>query len=151
MDPDQPVAAQGDGVLMADAPAAAIDTLVSIADPDTDTQLASIEVRHLSGALARPAPGGGAQPTIDARYLTYGAGSPPTPELADEVRAHARALKDALAPWHAGYDQNNFRDSTAAASSVLPAASYQRLAEIKAKYDPEQAIISAHPVWPVRA
>ena len=31
---------------------------------------------------------------------------------------------------------------------MLPPASYRRLQEIKAAYDPDQMIISAHPVWP---
>jgi len=33
---------------------------------------------------------------------------------------------------------------------VLPPASYRRLQKIKATYDPDQVIVSAHPVWPVR-
>jgi hypothetical protein len=37
----------------------------------------------------------------------------------------------------------------AGASSVLSAASYRRLQEIKAAYDPGQAIISVHPAWPL--
>jgi hypothetical protein len=34
---------------------------VSLAGPDADTPLSSGEIRHLGGALARTAPGGGAQ------------------------------------------------------------------------------------------
>jgi hypothetical protein len=34
---------------------------------------------------------------------------------------------------------------------VLPHASCQRLREIKPAYDPDQAIISAHPVRPARS
>lgn len=151
MDPGQPVPIEGDGALLADAPAAAIDTLVSLAGPDAGTLLSSIEVRHLGGALARAVPGGVAQPDIGAGYLMYGSGPTPTPDLKDAVRARARALKDALAPWQAGYDEFNFRDSAAAAGSLLSPASYRRLEEIKTRYDPGQAIISAHPVWPARA
>jgi len=66
------------------------------------------------------------------------------------VRQHAEAIKDAVAAWHAGYDYYNFEETPAAASAVLPPASYRRLQEIKASYDPDQAIISAHPVWPAR-
>jgi len=36
------------------------------------------------------------------------------------------------------------------ASAVLPPASYRRLQKIKAAYDPDQAIVSAHPVQPTR-
>jgi len=150
MDPDQPVPNQGDGAFLADFPDAAIDELVALAGPDADTPLLSIEVRHLGGALARPAPGGGAQPDIGAGYLVFAGGVTPTPDLAGTVRAHAQAVKDALAPWHASYDYYNFVETPAAASAVLPAASYRRLQKIKASYDPGQAIISAHPVWPSR-
>lgn len=150
LDPDQPVPAQGDGAFLAGFPAAAIDALITVAGPDVDTALASIEVRHLGGALARPAPDGGAQPTIDASYAMFAAGFTPTPELAATVRGHAQAVKDALAPWHASYNYYNFEETPAPASTVLPPASYHRLQKIKAAYDPDQAIISAHPVRPAR-
>jgi FAD/FMN-containing dehydrogenase len=35
-------------------------------------------------------------------------------------------------------------------SAVLPPASYRRLQKIKARYDPDQVVISNHPVWPAR-
>jgi FAD/FMN-containing dehydrogenase len=149
MDPDQPVPNQGDGAFLADLPDAAIDALVALAGPDADTPLLSVEVRHLGGALARPAPGG-AQPDVGARYAVFAGGFTPTPELVGTVRAHAQAVKNALAPWHASYDYYNFQETPAAASTVLPAASYLRLQEIKARYDPDQVIISTHPVWPAR-
>ena len=110
MDPDQPIPDQGDGAFLADFPAAAIDALVAVAGPDADTPLASIEIRHLGGALARPAPGGGAQAKIDAQYLLGAGGFTPTPELAAAVRRHAQAVKDALAAWHASYDYYNFEE-----------------------------------------
>jgi FAD/FMN-containing dehydrogenase len=148
MDPVQPVPGHGDGAFLADAPAAAICALLAVVGADADTSLASVEIRHLGGALARPAPGGGAQPAIDARYLTFAAGFAPTPDLSDTVLADARTVKDALGPWHARYDYYNFAETPAEARGVLPLASYHRLQRIKATYDPDQAIISAHPVWP---
>jgi FAD/FMN-containing dehydrogenase len=150
MDPPQPVPGQGDGALLADFPAAAIDALLAVAGPDADTQLASVEVRHLGGALARPAPGGGAQPSIDAKYVMFAGGLTPTPDVAEAVRGQAQAVKDALASWHASYDYYNFEETPAAAGAVLPPASYRRLQQIKARYDPDRVIISAHPVWPAR-
>ena len=150
MDPDQPVPFQGAGAFLSDFPAAAIDALVGLAGPDADTLLTSVEVGHMGGALARPAPSGGAQPSIDANYLLTAVGAIPAPGLAGPVRAHVQAVKDALAPWHAGYDYYNFAETPAAASAVLPPASYRRLQQIKAAYDPDQAIISAHPVQPTR-
>jgi len=150
MDPSQPVPGQGNGAFLADFPAAAIDALVAVAGPDAETPPNSVEVRHLGGALARPVPGGGAQPSIDASYLLYAVGATPTPDMANSVRAHVQAVKDALAPWHASYDYYGFEDTPATAAAVLPPDSYRRLQEIKAAHDPDQMIISAHPVWPTR-
>ena len=150
MDPDQPVPGQGDGAFLADVTAAAIDVVVAQVGPDADTRLASVEIRHLGGALARTAPNGGAQPRIDARYLMFAGGFTPTPDSAAAVRGHAHAFKDAHAAWHASYDYYNFEETPAGASAVLPPASYRRLREIKANYDPGRVIISAHPVWPAR-
>jgi FAD binding domain len=62
MDPGQPVPGQGDGAFLAGFPAAAIDALIAVAGPDADTALASIEVRHLGGALARPPPAAAPRP-----------------------------------------------------------------------------------------
>jgi FAD/FMN-containing dehydrogenase len=148
MDPAQPVPFQGDGALLADAPAAAIDALAALTGPDADTSLASIEIRHLGGALARSARAAGAQPQIDAKYVMFTGGFTPTPEAGETVRAQAQAVKDALAAWHASYDYYNFAETPADADAVLAPASYRRLQKIKATYDPGQAIISAHPVWP---
>ena len=148
MDPSQPVAGQGSGGFLTDFPAAAIDALVAVAGPDAETPPNSVEVRHLGGALARPVPGGGAQPSIDASHLLYAVGATPTPDLANSVRAHVQAVKDALAPWHAGYDYYGFEDTPATATAVLPPDSYRRLREIKAAHDPDEMIISSHPVWP---
>jgi hypothetical protein len=80
----------------------------------------------------------------------FAGGFTPTSELASAVRTHARAIKDALTPWHARYDYYNFEEIPAAASAVLPPVSYHRLQKIKASYDADQVIISAHPVWPAR-
>jgi FAD/FMN-containing dehydrogenase len=150
MDPSQPVPATGDGALLSDFPAAAIDALVAVAGPDAEKPPTSVEVRHLGGALGRPAHKGGAQPSIDASHLLYAVGATPTPDLASPVRAHVQAVNDALTPWHASYDLYGFKDTPATATALLPPASFHRLQEIKAAYDPDHIIISSHPVWPTR-
>jgi UDP-N-acetylenolpyruvoylglucosamine reductase len=151
MDPDAPVPAVGDGAFLSALPGDAIDTILALVGPGAQTPLGHVEIRHLGGALAREAPGAGAQPKIDAEYLIFAAAVAATPEQAEAARTSARALKEALAPWHAGYDYYNSVETPAEAEVVLPSPSYQRLREIKATYDPDQAIVSAHPVRPVEA
>jgi FAD/FMN-containing dehydrogenase len=146
MDPTEPVPAVGDGALLTDFPAAAVDAVVGLAGADANTMLVSVEVRHLDGALRRPAAGGGALPAIDASYVLYGTGVAPAPEAVATVSDQAQALKRAVAPWHASYNYYNSTDTPAPAQAVLPPDSYQRLKQIKARNDPDDAIISAHPV-----
>jgi hypothetical protein len=148
MDPEEPVPATADGVLLGDVPAAAIDTLVELAGPEVDSPLLMVDLRHLGGALGRAAPRGGAQTKIDANYAMFAGGVTPTPELDGQVRAHVQAIKDALSLWRAGYDYYNFVETPAEAGGVIPVASYRRLRELKAIYDPNQVIVSAHPVLP---
>jgi hypothetical protein len=151
MDPEQPMPVVGDGAFLADLPAGAIDSVLTLAGPGVDTPVQSVEIRHLGGALAREAPGAGAQPRIDAKYVMFAGGFPPTPELVHTTRTRVRDLKDALTAWHAGYDYYNFAETPAEAEVVLPGGSYERLQRIKASYDPDQMIVSAHPVRPFGA
>jgi uncharacterized RmlC-like cupin family protein len=60
MDPAEPVAGHGDGVLLSDFAAGAIDAVVSLVGPSADTPLLSVEVRHLGGAVGRAADRDGA-------------------------------------------------------------------------------------------
>jgi hypothetical protein len=145
-DPEQPLPGDGDGLLLADAPAAVIDAVVELAGPNADTPLLSVELRHLGGALARDSPDGGAQSKLDAAFAVYAAGVTPTVELGASVRAHTEALRAALAEWRADYDYYNFLESPVDADAALPRASYERLSELKAIYDPDRTMISAHPV-----
>ena len=148
MEPTDPIPYEANGKFLADLPDAAIDALVAVAGPDAETPPTSLELRHLGGALARPVPGAGAQPSIDASYLLHAVGVAPAPELAGPMRERVEAVKDALARWHASYDPYNFADAPASAAAVLPPASFARLQEIKHAFDPDRVIISAHPVWP---
>jgi hypothetical protein len=86
--------------------------LASLVSPSSD---------HLDGALAREAAVTGAHPKIDVRYVIFAVGIVPTPELAEAARTHARALKEALPPWHAGYDYYNFAETPGRGRGRAPA------------------------------
>jgi hypothetical protein len=147
MDPPEPVPGSVDGMLLADAPSAAIDAAAGVAGPDSGSPLLSVELRHLGGALKRPS-GDGPQAVLAGNYAVSGVGIAATPEMMEAVGAHLRRVKEALRPWRAEYDFYNFLDSPADGDAVLPPDSYGRLRQIKAHYDPTESIISAHPVRP---
>ena len=76
----------------------------------------------------------------------FAVGIAPTAERRQALRAHVQELRDVLQPWRARYDYYNFVESPSEAHRVLTDSAYQRLREIKARYDPDQTIVSAHPV-----
>jgi hypothetical protein len=147
MDPPEPVPGRVDGMLLADAPSAAIDAVVGVAGPDSGSPLLSVELRHLGGALER-AGGGGPQAVLAGNCAVSAVGIAATPEMMEAVGAHVRRVKEALRPWRAEYDFFNFLDTPADGDAVLPPDSYSRLRQIKAQYDPGESIISAHPTRP---
>jgi FAD/FMN-containing dehydrogenase len=148
MDPEPPVPVASDGMLLAAAPAGAIDALLELAGPGTETPLLAVELRHLGGALAREAPAAGPQAKVAGEFVLFAGGIVPTPDAAEAVDEHLHAVTHAVSRWRAGYDYFNFAERPAGADAVLPRASYARLQEIKAAYDPDELIVSAHPVRP---
>jgi len=161
MDPPEPVPARGDGVLLADTPVGAIDAVVAVAGPDSGSPLLSVELRQLGGALARttaadagpqrpqrPQGPQGPQATLAGSCAVFAVGLAPTPEMGEAVAAHVRQVKGALEPWRAEYDYFNVLDSPGDGDAVLPPDSYSRLRQLKARYDPDESIVSAHPIRP---
>ena len=146
MDPPQPVPAAGDGLLLAELPAQAVDALVDVAGETARFPLVTVEVRHLGGALARPHASHGALTCLDAAYSLFAAGMVPTAELEAPVRAQVDAVKAALAPWAASRRYLNFADQPCEPTSFWSEHALQRLRRVKAAVDPHDLIRSNHPV-----
>jgi hypothetical protein len=112
MDPEQPAASLGDGLMLSRLPDQAIDALVSTVGRNAAFPLASVEVRHLGGELGRGRRDNGALASLQAPYLLYAAGITPTPDLAAPARAQIGAVEDALAPWMAAHMYLNFSETS---------------------------------------
>lgn len=148
MDPDRPVPAVGDGLLLAGLPAPAIDKLVRIAGAGAGSPLLSVEVRQLGGAFARPLPGGGARSAIQAPYALYAVGMAPTPQAQGAVGAYLEHLITGMAPWAAAEMCMNFAESPRDPHALWGEHAYRRLRQIKAEVDPDDLIRSNHPIPP---
>jgi hypothetical protein len=101
MEPEQPVPAAGDGLMVDHLPANALDAFVEVAGAHAPFPLVSIELRHLGGELRRTRPEHGALASIDADYAMGAVGMVPAPELEAPVRTQVQAVKAALGPWAA--------------------------------------------------
>jgi hypothetical protein len=150
MDPEQPIPATGDGMMIDRLPAAAIDAFVQAAGPGTAFPLLSVELRHLGGEFARTRPGNGALACLDAHYVLFAASLAPVPELVAPVTAQVETVKNALAPWAARQMYLNFAETRHPAAPFWTEQAYQRLRRIKANVDPDDIIRSNHPIPPAR-
>jgi FAD binding domain len=146
MDPEQPVPGLGHHRVLRELPDEAIDVFASMSDPDSGTPLLLTEIRHMGGALSRPAENGGALSHLDAEFAMFGIGMPMTPELGQAIEGHLDALHEAMAPWAADGGYFNFAERPCDADAILPPETCKRLAEIKRRYDPDSRILGSHAV-----
>ena len=146
MDPEQPVAGLGDGMMIASLPDEAIDALVQTAGIGARFPLASVEVRHLGGELGRHHRHNGALAALQAPYLMFAGSMTPAPELVAPTRAQVDAVEDALAPWAAQHTYLNFSETSRPRATLWTEQAYRRLRQIKATVDPHDTIRSNHPV-----
>lgn len=149
MDPEQPVAAKGDGMLLSELTSEAVEALVDAATGEEGSALLSVEVRQLGGAIARSAPDHGALAAIEAPYAMYAVGATPTAEAAAIVVDQVSGVKDALSPWSATSSHLNFAERRVDSRGFYSSEyTYRRLQAVKAQYDPSDVIQSNHPIRP---
>jgi hypothetical protein len=148
MDPEQPVPAISGGQLLRSFPSEAIDAMLAVAGPDTDSPLLTLEVRHIGGAAGRMADGHGALAALEGDYMTFGGGIPMTPELGVAIGSRIAALESVLAPWSSDTTYLNFVERPAGSSSFYPPDTYARLRAAKRTYDPDELFLSNHPIPP---
>ncbi|MFI2486008.1 FAD-binding oxidoreductase [Promicromonospora kroppenstedtii] len=151
MDPPAPVPATGDGFLLRDLPAAALDAFLSVTGPDQDFPVLGTEIRHLGGALA-PAPSaegarGGAVSALDAGYAVFSAALTPDEAAAKAAHGHLDALRAALDDWVAPTSYLNFTERPGGAP-FADADTLARLRRVKHRYDPTDLVRGNHPVEP---
>ncbi|MFI8527349.1 FAD-binding oxidoreductase [Promicromonospora sukumoe] len=147
MDPPGPAPAVGDGFLLTDLTAEALDTFLSVAGPDADFHLLSTELRHLGGALAPDASTGGAVNGFEARYALFSAALTPDEQTVKATHVVLDRLRDALRPWTAPVSYLNFAERRGGAP-FADDATLDRLRRVKDRYDAADVIRGNHPVEP---
>ena len=147
MDPPDPLPFALGHQLLEVPSAAAIDDLVEVAGPDSGAALTMVQLRHMGGALAREAPGAGARATLPGEICFVGLGVVHDQQPAAAVEASLEAVEGALIRHRAGF-YPNFVEEPVDASAFFDAATWARLREVKALYDPEDMFRGNHHVPP---
>jgi FAD/FMN-containing dehydrogenase len=146
MDPENPVPGLGEGLTICELPDEAIDAFASVAGPGSGSPMLLSELRHLGGALGRPAPGGGALTHLETDFVMYSVGMPMTPELGEAIPQHLAKIEQTMQPWAGEGSYYNFTERPCDADAILPAEVCARLAEVKRRYDPDNMIVANHSV-----
>ena len=147
-DPEGPTPGLGDGSLFDTLPPEAIEAFLAVTGPSSSSPLLSAEIRHLGGALATPAPGGGALSHLDAGFAQYAVGIPIDPEVAQAVERQAALAKDALAPWGRSRAYLNFAESPVDAAAMFAPEAYTRLRRLRGRLDPDRLFRATQEIPP---
>jgi FAD binding domain/Berberine and berberine like len=137
MDPEDPAPFAAGGRLLDDLPAAAIERIVESVGPGSGTSLLSLELRLLGGALTEAPAKAGALARIDQTFLTMGIGMIMDPSMAPRINADLERVDDALEQWDSGVTYANFVDVPIDTRTCYPPETFERLQDVKARYDRE--------------
>ena len=146
MDPEDPVPFAMGGQLLDELPPAAIDKVIEAAGPDSGSPLLSLELRQLGGALTEAPPDAGALATLDQAFLTLGVGMVMDPSMAPAINAHLDLVSSALEPWDSGVKYANFIDVPIDTRTCYSPETFDRLQEVKARYDADDLFRANHPI-----
>jgi FAD/FMN-containing dehydrogenase len=146
MDPEPPVPALGHHRLLAELPDDAISAFVDVAGPESGAPLLLAELRHLGGALRRPAENGGALEKLDEDFVMMGVGMLMEPALREPIDEALDALADAMDPWAVARGYFNYAERPCDVDALLPADTYNRLVQVKRSWDPDDLILANHAV-----
>jgi FAD/FMN-containing dehydrogenase len=143
MDPAAPLPYRSTHLLLGRLPPAAIDAWIGAAGPDSGTSLTSVELRHLGGALARPADA--ALPSLPGEFLLFGVGAPLPPADLPSIEHGLGVVNDALAEHAVGVLLPFVEEPTDVAAGYA-ADDWTRLVAIRERYDPDERMRANHAV-----
>ncbi|WP_208092273.1 FAD-binding oxidoreductase [Blastococcus xanthinilyticus] len=147
MDPTTPAAAFDRGITLRELPAEAVDALLEVAGPEVELPLVVVELRHLGGALSRPATVPNAVAGRGAAYTAWALG-PMVPPVADAVPGAVAAVLDRLAPWAGRGALLNFLGSAdpGDVGALWDDGDRDRLLALKRRLDPAEVFRVGHVV-----
>jgi FAD binding domain len=146
MDPEPPVPGLGHHGVLNELTDEAIEAFYEAAGPESDSPLLVAELRHLGGALGRPAEGGGALSRLDAEFVMLGIGMLMEPAMRDPIESQLDRMADAMKPWAAEGGYFNYAERPCDVDAILPPETCQRLGQVKRSWDPENLIRANHSI-----
>ena len=144
MDPRDPMPYASAHDLLGELPATAITALVEAAGPGSGSTLASVEVRHTGGAMARPEEHHGALSALPGSFISFAVGVADADTAAKCGEDLAR-VEAATRPHRVGR-YLNFTEHPAAGEEFFSPEVAARLRAVKRAYDPDHLFQANHEI-----
>jgi FAD/FMN-containing dehydrogenase len=143
-DPEEPVAAIGDGMLLEKLDDWAIEAFLRVTADGSP--LLAAELRHLGGALATAPEGAGARGHLEGQFLLFGVGIPGAPAPGAQLDAFLDRYLHALRPWATGTRFTSFAERRRSLQTCVPDVALARLGRIRSDVDPQRILVAPHVV-----
>ena len=149
MDPLDPLPFHLTHQLLDELPAATIDELMAKVGPGSGLgpTVTMLQFRHMGGALARETPGAGARATLPGEISMLALGVV-IDEAGDVAVRRALADVDAVLSQHRAGEYPNFVEEPTDASRFFAPDVWERLREVKLRYDPSDVFVGNHHIPP---
>jgi FAD/FMN-containing dehydrogenase len=146
LEPEGPTPGYASSTLVQDLPDEAVTAVIAAVGPGSGTSLTVAEIRQLGGALADPAPGGGALSCLDGGFLALGLGLEDDPALWPLLREDAARYLAAVERWTTGRQYLPMLDERTDTRKAFPPGVHARLSAVRAAVDPHGLFVHQHPV-----
>jgi hypothetical protein len=137
-DPEGPSPAWSNGTLLSHGDAGLADAVFAAAGPDARIPFVAAELRHLGAATAVDVPEGSAVGGRSGRYTLTLIAAPEPSLFRNVVPEAANRIFEALRPWVNAESNVNFSSLGGAGTPNWSPAVAERLARIRAAYDPDR-------------
>lgn len=141
-DPEQPVPAIGDSLLLNDLDETAVTAFLGAVGEDSSASLVAAELRHIGGALAEPAEDGGALDHLNGRFTLNGIGLAAGPDMTAKAIADLDQLTAAMRPFGSGSKYFNFTEHNFELVDCFPPHVIERLTKVFDRYTPNRTFIA---------
>ncbi|MEU6405199.1 FAD-binding protein [Streptomyces sp. NPDC046985] len=137
MDPTEPVPVLGDHLLLSPLGPDGAEVFLQLLGEGSGSPLVNAELRQLGGALAVPAPDGGALSRLDAAFAFTAGGLAVDPAARAAIQAHCAKVRSALAPWDTGWTAPTLVERLDQPQRHLPPETVARVDGVRRRIDPD--------------
>jgi hypothetical protein len=144
-DPEEPVAARGDGFLVREPTDEVVDAVAELIAENALSPLSVLELRLLGGALGRGSDSHGALASLDGALSVFASGPVFGPDARPAIDDRLEHLRSRLAPWTSSRALLNSSGGGIDPARAFDDGTWERLRRVQDAFDPDRLLLPNHP------